>query len=74
MSLGTSLYKYFPINQLSYLSAPRHFKSGLLVALAVTLRTAMFKIQKILPADYTAFMCFVRISEQTAIFALYCIN
>ena len=34
----------------------------------------MFKIKKILRADYTAFMCFVRISEQTAIFALYCIN
>ena len=29
---------------------------------------------KILHADYIAFMCFVRISEQTAIFALYCIN
>ena len=34
----------------------------------------MFKIQKILHADYIAFMCFVRISEQTATFALYCIN
>jgi hypothetical protein len=35
----------------------------------------MFKIQKkILHAEYIAFMCFVRISEQTATFALYCIN
>ena len=34
----------------------------------------MFKIKKILHADYIAFMCFVRISEQTATFALYCIN
>ena len=34
----------------------------------------MFKIQKILHADYIAFMCFVRISEQTATFALYCLN
>ena len=25
-------------------------------------------------ADYIAFMCFVRISEQTATFALYCMN
>ena len=34
----------------------------------------LFKIQKILHADYIAFMCFVRISEQTATFALYLIN
>ena len=34
----------------------------------------MFKIKKILHADYIAFMCFVRISEETATFALYCIN
>ena len=34
----------------------------------------MFKI-KILHADYDiAFMCFVRIWEQTATFAFYCIN
>ena len=25
-------------------------------------------------ADYIAFMCFVRISEQTATFSLYCIS
>ena len=29
---------------------------------------------KILHANYIAFVCSVRISEQTAIFALYCIN
>ena len=29
---------------------------------------------KILLADYIAFMCFVQISEQTATFALYCLN
>ena len=34
----------------------------------------MFETHKILHADYIAFMCFVRISEQTATFALYCIN
>ena len=34
----------------------------------------MFKIKKILHTDYIAFMCFVRISEQTATFALYCIH
>ena len=34
----------------------------------------MFKIQKILHADYIAFMCSVWPSEQTATFALYCIN
>ena len=34
----------------------------------------MFKIKKIMRADYIAFMCFVRISEQTATFDLYCIN
>ena len=34
----------------------------------------MFKIQKILHADYIAFMCFVRVSEQTETFALYCIK
>ena len=34
----------------------------------------MFKIKKILHADYIAFMCLVRISEQTATFALYSIN
>ena len=34
----------------------------------------MFKIKKILHADYTAFMCFVWISEQTATYALYSIN
>ena len=34
----------------------------------------MFKIKKILRADYIAFTCFVRISEETATFALYCIN
>ena len=34
----------------------------------------MFKIKKILHADYIAFMRFVRISEQRATFALYCIN
>ena len=33
----------------------------------------MFKIKKILHADYIAFMCFVRISEQTT-FALYFIK
>jgi hypothetical protein len=43
-------------------------------SLAVTLRTTIFKIKKILHADYIAFMCFVRISEQTATFAFYCIN
>ena len=32
------------------------------------------KFKKILHADYIAFMYFVRISEQTATFALYCIN
>ena len=34
----------------------------------------MFKIKKILHADYIAFVCFILISEQTAPFALYCIN
>ena len=34
----------------------------------------MFKIKKILPAEYIALMCFVRISEETATFAFYCIN
>ena len=34
----------------------------------------MFKIQKILHADYIAFTCTVQISEQTATLALYCIN
>ena len=34
----------------------------------------MFKIKKIQHSDYIAFMCFVRISEETATFALYCIN
>ena len=34
----------------------------------------MFKLKKNLHADYIAFMCFVRISEQTATFALHCIN
>ena len=34
----------------------------------------MFKIKKILRADYIAFTCFVRISEETATFAFYCIN
>ena len=34
----------------------------------------MLKIKKILHADYIAFMCFVRISEQTATFTLYCRN
>ena len=34
----------------------------------------MFKIEKILHADYTAFMCFVWLSEQTATFVLHCIN
>ena len=34
----------------------------------------MFKIKKILHADYIAFMYFVWMSEQTATFALYCIN
>ena len=34
----------------------------------------MFKIKKILHADYIAFMCFVRMSEQTASFAVHCIN
>ena len=35
----------------------------------------MYKIKKKnLPADYMTFMCFVRMSEQTATFALYCIN
>ena len=34
----------------------------------------MFKIKKIMHANYIAFMCFVRISEQTATFALHCIN
>ena len=34
----------------------------------------MFKIKKILHADYAAFMCFVWISEQTATYALYSIN
>ena len=34
----------------------------------------MFKIKKILHADYIAFMCFVLISEETVTFSLYCIN
>ena len=34
----------------------------------------MFKIKKILHADHIAFICSVRISEQTATLALYCIN
>ena len=34
----------------------------------------MLKIKKILRGDYIAFMCLVWISEQTATFALYCIN
>ena len=34
----------------------------------------MFKIKKNVHTDYTAFMCFVRISEQTVTFALYCMN
>ena len=34
----------------------------------------MLKIQKILHADYIGFICFVRISEHTATFALYYLN
>ena len=35
----------------------------------------MFKIKKrTLHADYIAFMCSVWLSEQTATFALYCLN
>ena len=34
----------------------------------------MFKIQKILHADYIAFMCFVWLSEQAETFDVYCIN
>ena len=32
------------------------------------------QLSKILHADYTAFMCFVRISEETVTFALYTVN
>jgi hypothetical protein len=39
-------------------------------SLAVTLHTTRFKIKKILRGAHIAFMCFVRISEQTATFAL----
>ena len=34
----------------------------------------MFKIKKILQADYIAYMCLVRFSEQTETFALYFIK
>ena len=48
-------------------------------SLAVTLRTAMFKIKIFcMMITFTcfmiAFMCFVWISEQTATFTLYCIT
>jgi hypothetical protein len=39
-------------------------------SLAVTLHTIRFNIKKILRGAHIAFMCFVRISEQTATFAL----
>jgi hypothetical protein len=39
-------------------------------SLAVTLRTTRFNIKKILRGAHIAFMCFVRITEQTATFAL----
>jgi hypothetical protein len=39
-------------------------------SLAVTLRTTRFNIKKILRGAQIVFMCFVRISEQTATFAL----
>ena len=40
----------------------------------VTLRTAMFNIQKILHAGYIAIMCSVWLSEERVSFALYVIN
>jgi hypothetical protein len=39
-------------------------------SLAVNLRTTMFNNKKILRGAHIAFMCFVRISEQRATFAL----
>ena len=46
-------------------------RSLIFYSLAVTLRTTMFNIQKILHADYIAFMCFVWLSEKTEIFLTY---
>jgi hypothetical protein len=40
-------------------------------SVAVTLHTTRFNIKKILRGAHIAFMCFVRISEQTATFALW---
>jgi hypothetical protein len=40
-------------------------------SLLVTIRTTSFKIQKIVPTDYIAFMCSVWLSEQTVTFALH---
>ena len=43
-------------------------------SLLVTLRTTRFNIKKILCGDHKEFVCFVRISEQTATCATYSIN